>query len=445
MISDVSILSMREDLKWLETMIHSKVNSFLDDTNTAEIIEAPNLEDNKDLYSDIVSHYKLSLFERGMFAVAFAKYFYSQIFDSIVDLKVKYPNRTQIGGSLNHHTSFSPNLEFVFFLFTNESLEERIQFYQLFNGNSNLIKFNIVEFESNSTVDFWKCNFQLSSDYIQLILTGYIGKPNFTADFPAKLLHTKSSWSDLVLPHETFDDLNEIITWYNHENKIRQDWGFHKIIKPGFRTVFFGPSGTGKSFTAALLGQKLGVDVYRIDLTRIVSKYIGETAKNLENLFKQAENKNWILFFDEAESLFGKRTTGGSVNDKYANQEVGYLLQRIEDYPGIVILATNLKSQMDDAFMRRFQNFIHFPSPDPELRETIWRNAFKNENSELSLNIDFKKISFQFELTGGMICNVIRTCILQSIIQKKNEITTFDVEIAAKKELSKMGQFYSNR
>ena len=151
------------------------------------------------------------------------------------------------------------------------------------------------------------------------------------------------------------------------------------------------------------------------------------------------------MFFDEAESLFGKRTTGGSVNDKYANQEVGYLLQRIEDYPGIVIIATNLKSQMDDAFLRRFQNYIHFPQPEQDLREKLWRNSFNNGHEGIQLDIDYKKLASQFELTGGIICNVIRTCLIQMVMNNAEVIKTDDVESAVKKELSKMGQFYSNR
>ena len=445
MNSAVSLQSIQTDLQWLESVIENRVQNFLDPSKPIFLKEIPDLSKYEDLYADIVNHYQLDYLERGLFIVAFAHFFYQQIFDPIIDLKVKFPNRSQIGGILNQKTDFSPNLEFVHFLFSNHTLADRVNFFNRFNGNSHLFKFSIVEFDQEQNHNIWNQSFKMSHDYIQLILTGFIGKPNFSADFPAKILQTSSSWDDLALPHETLDDLNEIIAWHENETKIRIDWGFHKIIKPGFRTVFFGPSGTGKSFTAALLGQKLGVDVYRIDLTKIVSKYIGETAKNLENLFKQAENKNWILFFDEAESLFGKRTTGGSVNDKYANQEVGYLLQRIEDYPGIVILATNLKSQMDDAFLRRFQNFVHFPQPDQELREKIWRNSFKNEKSEINLNVDYKKLSTQFEITGGMICNVIRTCIIQSIIQKRNEIQTLDVEFAVKKELLKMGQFYSNR
>lgn len=446
MIADDFLKSITPELKWLEKLIEFRAQSFHDPNLEFDLIPFNDLSEEDDIYSNIIKHYQFTDIERGIFIIAFANYFYNHIFDPIVDLKLKFPNRTQIGGVLTNQTQFNPNLEFVCFLLTNQTLSERLNCFNIFKGNSSLLRFLIIDFETtNQPTSIWSKPFTISYDYSQLILTGSISKPDFSSEFPAKLLKTNSSWDDLILPENTLEDLNEIVSWHYNEGKIRNDWGYHKIVKPGFRTVFFGPSGTGKSLTAAVLGQKLGIDVYRIDITKIVSKYIGETVKNLESLFKQAENKNWILFFDEAESLFGRRTTGGSVNDKYANQEVGYLLQRIEDYPGIVIIATNLKSQMDDAFLRRFQNYIHFPQPEQDLRETLWRNSFISENSDLTLDIDFKKLASQFEITGGVICNVIRACLIQAIINESNTITTNDVELAVRKELSKMGQFYSNR
>ena len=446
MIAGNFIKSISAELKWLEKLVEYRVGAFHDPNLEFDLIPFDDFSNHDDIYANIIKHYQFNDIERGILIIAFANYFYNHIFDPIVDLKLKYPNRTQVGGLLVNQTEFSPNLEFVCFLLTKETLSERIECYDIFKGNSSLLKFFIIEFDSrNQSGSIWHKTFTISYDYSQLILTGSVSKPDFSSDFPAKLLTTNSSWGDLLLPENTLNDLNEIISWHYNEEKIREDWGYNKIVKPGFRTVFFGPSGTGKSLTAAILGQKLGIDVYRIDITKIVSKYIGETVKNLENLFKQAENKNWILFFDEAESLFGRRTSGSSVNDKYANQEVGYLLQRIEDYPGIVIIATNLKSQMDEAFLRRFQNYIHFPQPEHDLRELLWENSFKSENSLLNLDIDYKKLASQFEITGGVICNVIRTCLIQAIINETNVINTDDVELAVRKELSKMGQFYSNR
>lgn len=137
--------------------------------------------------------------------------------------------------------------------------------------------------------------------------------------------------------------------------------------------MFSGPPGTGKTLTAALLGKSTGRDVYRVDLSMVVSKYIGETEKNLSRVFDAASYKEWILFFDEGDALFGKRTEASSSNDRHANQLTGYLLQKIEDFPGTVIVATNLKSNMDEAFTRRFQNMVHFTIPGPEERLQLWK------------------------------------------------------------------------
>jgi SpoVK/Ycf46/Vps4 family AAA+-type ATPase len=163
-----------------------------------------------------------------------------------------------------------------------------------------------------------------------------------------------------------------------------------------------------------LLGKKHGLDVYRIDLSQLSSKYIGETEKNIANLFKQARNKSWILFFDEGESLFGKRTSSGGNNEKYANQQVGFLLQMIEDHPGVVILATNLKSSIDEAFLRRFQKMIYFESPDDTQRLELWQKAL-NLDLLIDSDIDLKKIAKDYLVVGGQIVNIVKQASLRAL------------------------------
>ena len=148
--------------------------------------------------------------------------------------------------------------------------------------------------------------------------------------------------------------------WVKYGERIRKEWGLESRIKPGYRALFYGPSGSGKTFTATLLGKEVGKDVFCVDLSMVVSKFIGETEKNLSHVFEVAENKDWILFFDEADALFGKRTNVKDSHDRYANQEVAYLLQRVENYRGLVILSTNFKSNIDEAFARRFQVMVPF-------------------------------------------------------------------------------------
>lgn len=188
--------------------------------------------------------------------------------------------------------------------------------------------------------------------------------------------------------------------------------------------------------TAALLGKSSERDVYRIDLSLVISKYIGETEKNLRHVFDLAENKDWILFFDEADALFGKRTEVKDAHDRFANQEVAYLLQRVEEHPGVVILASNMKNNLDDAFTRRFQNMINFPMPDHDERRKIWENGF-SRSCELDESIDLDEIAGKYELSGGSIMNVIRYASLMALDAGHNRIHFQDIIDGIQREYAK--------
>jgi SpoVK/Ycf46/Vps4 family AAA+-type ATPase len=173
-------------------------------------------------------------------------------------------------------------------------------------------------------------------------------------------------------------------------------------LRPGYRALFHGPPGTGKTLTATLLGKATKRDVYRVDLSTVVSKYIGETEKNLANLFDQARNRDWILFFDEADALFGKRSEVKDAHDRYANIEINYLLQRIESYSGVALLATNLRHHLDEAFLRRIHLTVEFAAPKVPQRRVLWSRAFAGAPVD-ELDLDF--IAARFEVNGGTIRN----------------------------------------
>lgn len=212
-----------------------------------------------------------------------------------------------------------------------------------------------------------------------------------------------------------------------------------KIIKPGYKALFHGPPGTGKTLTAALLGKQYNLDVYRVDLSMVISKYIGETEKNLEKVFRKAENKNWILFFDEADALFGKRTNISDAHDKYANQEISYLLQRLEEYPGLVILASNMRSNMDEGFTRRLQSIIHFQKPQYKERVRLWSNSFSDQCVPPAKN-ELERIAQQYELSGGSIINVVQYASLMALNRSENKIAADDLLQGIKKEYHKEGR-----
>jgi SpoVK/Ycf46/Vps4 family AAA+-type ATPase len=267
--------------------------------------------------------------------------------------------------------------------------------------------------------------------------------PSFGPDFPAQKIETERDWDDLVLSEDILDQIEELKIWIEHNDRLLNEWGMRKKLKPGYRVLFHGPSGTGKTLTATLLGKYTGRDVFRVNLSTIVSKYIGETEKNLEKLFSKADNKEWILFFDEADALFGKRTEVSDSHDRYANQEVSYLLQRVENFNGLVILSSNFKTNIDDAFLRRFNAIIKFPFPDATLRARIWRKSLP-EKIKTDKYLDINEVAVRYKLTGGNIINVIHYASLRSMHEKKELITLGNVLKGIKREVEKEGKIFDD-
>jgi SpoVK/Ycf46/Vps4 family AAA+-type ATPase len=215
------------------------------------------------------------------------------------------------------------------------------------------------------------------------------------------------TWDDIVLPRDRMEQLREICNQVRYRALVYDEWGFDRKLAmgKGLNVLFAGPSGTGKTMAADIIAGELGLDLYKIDLSTVVSKYIGETEKNLSRIFAEAEDSNAILFFDEADALFGKRSEVKDAHDRYANIEISYLLQRMEAYEGTVILATNLDQNMDEAFTRRLHFTIHFPFPGKSERLCIWQKIWPAD-TPLCSDLDLGFIAHNFEITGGNIRNV---------------------------------------
>ncbi len=223
----------------------------------------------------------------------------------------------------------------------------------------------------------------------------------------AQKIAPRYRWEDIVLPESRLQQLQEIHNAVLYRPLVYSKWGFDQKLSlgKGLSALFAGPSGTGKTMAAEIIAGELRLDVYKIDLSTVVSKYIGETEKNLSQIFAEAETANAILFFDEADALFGKRSDVHDAHDRYANIETGYLLQRMEAYEGVVILATNLSNNMDDAFVRRLHFSVEFPLPNAKDRLRIWQGVWPHE-TPLSPELNLNFMSRRFELSGGNIKNI---------------------------------------
>jgi AAA+ superfamily predicted ATPase len=347
----------------------------------------------------------------------------------------------QFGGvRVGNHRGILPTGETAQFILAGDDLEQRLEVQRILGSDHWFARRHILWLEPvREGEPIMSGRLILDPEIIEQLTVGTVSKPRFSIDFPAEYIETEMEWDDLVLHPNTLQQIHDIENWIKHTDTLLNDWGMKKKIKPGYRALFYGPPGTGKTLTATLLGKHTGKDVFRIDLSRVVSKYIGETEKNLSRLFDKAEHKNWILFFDEADALFGKRTDIRDAHDRYANQEVAYLLQRVESYNGLVILASNQRSNIDEAFVRRFQSIIHFPMPRPEERYEIWQKTFPSQ-IEVAGDIDWRQVAARYELTGAGILNVTHFCAIEALADQSRYLDSKRLEAAIMREFVKEGK-----
>ncbi len=438
-------IDIGEELNWLRQIL--KTRSALNAGENAVYtdvfdITPPDLSQCSSGYAQLVGENNFGFVERFIIILAAVPYIKPELLDVFIQKnKVTDQLYTEFGGKVSdQHSGFLPTGETVMFILAANDLARRFALLKPFEGDHVFAKKQLIwlsEVSGNSS--FLNGQVCLSPEILDMITTGEVKKPTFSSVFPARLLETKMEWDDLILEQSTQNQLKEIEIWLKHHECLMVEWQMHKKLKPGYKALFHGPPGTGKSLTASLIGKKLGHDVYRIDLSQTVSKFIGETEKNLAKVFDKADSKNWILFFDEADALFGTRTATKDAHDRYANQQVSYLLQRIEEYNGLVILASNLKSNIDDAFLRRFQTVIRFPIPSAKERYRLWQKAF-SDACELGKNIDLYQIANDYELAGGSIINAVQYASLMALDRAGTKILMADVVQGVKREYHKNGR-----
>lgn len=350
---------------------------------------------------------------------------------------------TEFGGVTGiSHGGFLPTGETALFLLAGEDLEARLRHRALFHPEHPFTAANVLRLEHRHPEEPpLSAALQLTAETVKRLTTGRPYHPPYSPEFPAQRITTPYEWEDLVLDDPAREEVEDILAWMRHQETLLRGWGLERRLKPGYRALFYGSPGTGKTLTASLLGKATDLPVYRIDLSKVVSKWVGETEKNLASLFDHAQHQDWILFFDEADSLFGKRTEGSDANDRAANQQISYLLQRIEDFRGVVILATNLRTHMDAAFARRFQSVVYFAMPDAEQRRRLWEDHFRDKPYRLAQDVDLGKLARDYEIAGGSILNVLRYACLKAVARKPREVREVDLLHGIRREMQKEGKF----
>ena len=432
------------EFSWFNRILENRIKlHFEGETPLEDLLESippPELPHANAFYTELVQQFNLQPAERLVLILSLIPHLQPHLLDTFF-IQNQNLNRgyTEFGGLTgSSHSGFLPTAETAMFLLAGDNLTVRLRYHHLFQPDHILFTHGVLSLDhQHSHEPPLSAALNITPEYRQQLIIGKPYTPTFSNEFPARQITTNLDWQDLILNPATRQDIDDILTWLQNKNVLMNTWQLNQRIKPGFRTLFYGPPGTGKTLTACLLGKKTGLSVFRIDLSQVLSKYIGETEKNLARLFDRAQHQDWILFFDEADSLFGKRIDSHTSNDRAANQQVSYLLQRIEDYAGLTILATNLRTHLDNAFARRFQSIIHFPMPDTEQRLHLWQDTFLNKPFIVADDIDFEGLAHKYELPGGSIINILHYACIKAIKRPLQTISSDDVLNGIRRELEK--------
>lgn len=426
---------------WLKKVIHWRIENLMD-ASFSDLLEAlplPDITSNKkSVYNEIVKENNLNEAEQLVLLLSLSPYYIPEFLNSFPEGDEKNPEIPHLflNKSLINKSKY-PSFETAIFLLGGNNISYKQEYFYLFSSGSKLFKEDIIAYPSPAHGEpFTRSNLCTGNSLLSNILSGIHSGPEFSHEFPAMLLTPEYTWDDLVLDNETMKQLGELKEWLEFEKYCKDNNISILRLKQGYKSLFHGPPGTGKTLAASLLGEMTGHKVYRIDLSSVVSKYIGETEKNLAKVFDRAAHGNWILFFDEADALFGKRGVTQNAHDRYANQEVSYLLQRFENYEGVSILATNFKENIDSAFYRRFHSIVSFKKPNADERFKLW-SVHLPEGFRFADDINLHEISQSIKLNGSGIYNVMRRSCMKAALNGDMIIKGSDMYESVKLEFAK--------
>ncbi|UQZ88715.1 AAA family ATPase [Deltaproteobacteria bacterium Smac51] len=400
MIKSSRINGLGRDMEWFGRVINNRLITLGLHDGEPEPEEPPILLDG-DSYGDLARRHALSVNERLVLILALLPHVKPDFLNGIL----LDDNGARIFGGHKSASfnGFLPTVQTALAVVGGSRFTGQVEAFSLFSEkDGRLIRGGLLRLGSCPPGEpRLSAPLILDEEVFSLLILGEPYEPT-GYDFVHRL-ETGLQWDELILPVPVLRQLDDILYWVSDGWRVIGELGLGKHLRPGYKALFYGPPGTGKTLTAALIGQTVGRPVYRVDLSQIVSKYIGETEKNLEQLFRLAEGRDWILFFDEADALFHKRTEVEDAHDRHANQQTAYLLQRLENFPNLVIMATNLQDNIDSAFTRRFNCGVFFPMPGRRERAALWASCL---GDKLRPTDEALALLPDFELSGGQITNI---------------------------------------
>lgn len=425
-----------EDIQWLSDYIHFRCQAefSLNDitTQTPQPPVGISAYEMGGSYGQLMQPFTDA--ERLILLMAFANQAYPSVWDVFAAKTLSLSgNQVDLRSFGLVYLSEAPYLQAtigtaLFLLAGNNAAQQR-EVWQLFLPQSPLRTLSVLDLPDAETLPTASTTLRLQSQYAYPLLTGEPYQPQYSSGFPATLLTTRKNWNNLITDEKTATLIAQARKWVAHYDKICQQPGIAQAN--GYRLLLSGPPGTGKTLTAALLGQEAGKPLYRIDISSIVDKYVGETSKRLCQVFDLAEQHDWILFFDEGDALFGKRSNDGGSNERYANQEVSYLLYKLEEYQGMIFLATNHKNAIDSAFERRFDSLIEFHKPDEYTRRQLWQHFFEQPGTlQLDLRIhqnNWRELAEKAPVSAAWIEKFYAYCVMQTTAKRESYISAEDM------------------
>jgi len=411
---------LAEEIIWLQEIIKARFDQVqADDPLDLLLIHYPlQLAQTENFYDEFVAQHQLGPEEKLLLLLALLPSYKPDALHNFIPGNNLHDHNlyNETGGEIDKVTGvFYPTLKTFLFLVAGTNAKEYATHWHKLAEENTLVKKQIVYSSASSMAaeDSLHARLRLAAEIFPAIIFGRKNTLEFNADLPVKLLNTSHDWKDLVVDAHVLEQLNDFADWHHSKEALKE---MDPTLKTGYVALFYGPSGTGKTMTAALMGKRCGLPVYRISVSSIVSKWVGETGKNIKKLFEKLKSRDCILFFDEADSLFGARTNVEDAQDKYANQEIATLLMEIEEYEGMIILATNLEKNIDKAFKRRINSLILFDRPGPALRKRLWEQ-YLPKGFTLHEQIDLQKISKTIDVTGANIRNIYKMCAAKAIKQ----------------------------